>query len=113
MLLLYFFSKLRLNMSKNSYTLILCKLLKSAYKQHCISMHCIPHKKRNHLFFSSPYLHDAPSDALVCKCQNWLEINLSLVLKLYDTIFNHMTVADDVCLLHIPRLAVTQDLCCC
>lgn len=37
----------------------------------------------------------------VCKNQNCLETHLSLVLKLYGIVFNHMTVARDFCLLHI------------
>lgn len=65
-------------------------------------MHCVPYQKWNHLFFP-PYPNDATYDAKsqVHKYQNCLETHLSLVLKIYDTIFNHMPVAHDFCLPHI------------
>lgn len=73
----------------------------TAYLQCSVSTYCVPYQKWNHLF--PPYPNDATCDAKlqVCKYQNCLETHLSLVLKLYDTVLNYMTVAHDFGLLHI------------
>jgi len=88
--------------AKSQYELCDCSNFdRPTYKQCSILVHCVPYQKWTHLFFSL-YPNDATCDAKsqVCKYQNCLETHLSLVLTLYDTVFNHATVARDFCLLH-------------